>query len=164
MLNPTLTKAISLAVEHDRNIDNILAVHKSTRKELTKQMMIDPTKVLPHLLKEVYYLDAYTKLVNEENYVPDREFWTAKHYLEDFLSAFHKWLDDHGEDLTKFFLEEQICQGITDDDNEIFQAVLMAVLGRRLRIDDEGQQQPKLLTFDGDGSSGSEQTERDPEA
>lgn len=149
MDNPTKTRAIELAAEHSKHIDNILAVHKVTREDLTRQLMKDPTKILPHLLKEVYYLDAYTKLVNEVNYTPvDKKDWRAVDYIEQLFTRVYEWAKD-ADDLLQFHLETGTAEQVPVIRRQLFESILVATLMEELAKDDE--EQYPALTYDAAG-------------
>lgn len=146
--------ALDLAAIHDRNIDTIISNVNPplTRKELTKKLLNDPSSIPPQVLKEVYYLDAYTRLVNAENYSPDREYWTAKNYVEALMEPMSVWLEENGAEALEFFLKNEICEDMDEQDEKLFSQILAVAIGRQLTIDDGKQPGKQNLATDGGGS------------
>jgi hypothetical protein len=139
MDNPTKTRAIELAAEHEAKLERLLELIGINRRELTKLMAIDRTNVRPDVLIEVCYLDAYTKLINEQNYTPvDKADWRAVDYVEQLFNRVHNWAKD-SDDLLEFHTEMETAAQVQTKPEEMYESILVAALMEDARKDDEGQ-------------------------
>lgn len=127
MHNPFKALAISLAAEHERNIENILAARKMERKELTKQIMVDPLVLPPHLLKEVHYLDAYAKIINMVHTAKEPEDMKAADHIEKLFDEVYDWAKD-ADELLEFFQTTMLTEDLDTSKQEVFQSILLSAL------------------------------------
>jgi hypothetical protein len=99
-----------------------------------------PREVAPSLMKEVYYLDAYARIINIVNYTPvDKSDWRVKDYLDEFMGAMYIWANDN-VDLMEYYKETKLYEDVQASDSEFFQAVLLAAMKRALQPNDQRQQ------------------------
>jgi hypothetical protein len=144
MYNDALRAANELAEAHEANIQILLKRFNMTREDMVKVFMTRPGDLPIPLLKEVYCLASFTRLVNMVNYKPvDRKDWRPKDFLDAMMSELYKW----AESQETSYLEEEICCGYSESDEEVFDQVLVAAVARQVRIDDEQiREQPILLS------------------
>lgn len=135
MDNPTKARAIELAAEHERNIEAICEKRGLTRAQVTKALMVSTPTLPMNLLKELYYLDAYTRLINLENAEPEE--WRAKEYLDAMMGPLYLWAEEADHLLPDLM---ELNEDGTQIDDHIFYTVLLCAVHRHNVINDRRRQ------------------------
>lgn len=151
MRNPFKTLAIELAAQHERRIEELIQELGLTRREVTKQMMVNPLELNPDLLKEVYYLDAYAKIINmSESSKTDLK--TAPEFVEELFDKAYAWSQDK-DSLMDYFRVNKIHKEIDSTKQDIFQSILLAGLAWNDLEDDPEYAARQPATLDIGGST-----------
>ena len=114
-----------------------------TRKDLTKELMDDPTKLDWELIQLSVGLSGLVEFVNEINYKPvDKQDWRPKDYVDALLPSVYTYAEtseagDHLIDLISFFEKEK---ELPMDRKEVPASILTSavfkdIYDRRNRID-----------------------------
>lgn len=135
MDTPFKNLAISLAAEAEARLAHLLSTRNMSREHLIKTMFTDPSTVDHELKKEIYYLDAYSKIVNMENYTPNWKDFRPKDYLDALMPDLYKWADvKNTEDFMSKLKGMAALPGAQISDENLFTSLLLAAIWRESSV------------------------------
>lgn len=129
--------AIDRAKQHELQLSERLKAHSIERKDCVKLFLTKPADLPPDVLKEFYYLDAYAKLVNADNYTPvDRADYRPKDYIDTLYTAVYNWATTKGDSFLAEIRQNGMLKQMEVADEDIFKSILFAAAYREQRLHD----------------------------
>jgi len=120
----------SLSKQHQDNLTSLLNQHQLTQAEVTRRIMTGE-KVPPDVLKEVFYLDATNRVINQLNFrSADKQDWTIRDYLEDLFENVMVWADTQPELLSQIVKYNHLDHFAKVEDNTLFPTLILTSLKR----------------------------------
>jgi hypothetical protein len=146
MYNNALDTAQDLVESHKYSLQVMLNALGVTYEKAYEMFLRNSAELPEDVEKEIYYIDAYTRLINMVNYTPvDRADWRPKDYIDNVMPGLYAWAQtEEAQNLSNKYTDMPLVEGASN--KEVFELVLQAAIYKRRGIDDrqEGQQSPAL--------------------